>query len=207
MSDDQTNLALQEFPPVSTGAWEETIRQDLKGQDYAKKLLWQTDEGIAVSPYYRAEDIEGLQIPDALPGEPPYIRGTRTGGDWQILERIESCAPARARTLAIEAIRAGADAVCFTCDGDIRTPDDVSALLKDLPVDSCTVHFAAGERAAGFLDLLAAAFERHQPAAAMCRSLDYDPLGDFDRAAAQLRRVRSMAPQFRPFTIHGHKFH
>ena len=33
---------LQEFPPVSTQSWEEVIRKDLKGADYAKKLIWQT---------------------------------------------------------------------------------------------------------------------------------------------------------------------
>jgi len=46
---------LEEFPPVPTTAWEETIAKDLKGADYEKRLVWKTDEGIAVRPYYRAE--------------------------------------------------------------------------------------------------------------------------------------------------------
>jgi len=49
----------EEFPPISTAEWEATIRADLKGADYAKKLVWQTEEGCAVKPYYRREDLPG----------------------------------------------------------------------------------------------------------------------------------------------------
>ena len=44
-----------EFPPVATEQWENTIVKDLKGADYNKKLVWKTDEGFSVRPYYRAE--------------------------------------------------------------------------------------------------------------------------------------------------------
>lgn len=46
---------LEDFPPVSTAEWEEAIRKDLKGADYEKRLVWKTEEGLAVRPYYRAE--------------------------------------------------------------------------------------------------------------------------------------------------------
>jgi methylmalonyl-CoA mutase len=45
------------FPPVPTSAWEARIRRDLKGADYDQRLVWNTDEGIAIRPYYRSEDI------------------------------------------------------------------------------------------------------------------------------------------------------
>ncbi|HSK08647.1 MAG TPA: methylmalonyl-CoA mutase [Vicinamibacterales bacterium] len=48
---------IEDFPPVPTAAWEEAIARDLKGADYDKRLVWKTDEGIAVRPYYRAEHI------------------------------------------------------------------------------------------------------------------------------------------------------
>jgi methylmalonyl-CoA mutase len=47
---------LDEFGPVPTSSWEAAIVKDLKGGDYEKKLVWKTDEGIAVRPYYRAGD-------------------------------------------------------------------------------------------------------------------------------------------------------
>ena len=67
---------LQDFPTVSTEAWDAAIRFDLKGEDYNKKLVWNSDEGIAVRPYYRSEDIKNL-VPQigAIPGAFPYVRG------------------------------------------------------------------------------------------------------------------------------------
>ena len=56
----------EEFPPVSTAEWEAVINADLKGADYEKKLVWKTEEGISVKPYYRAEDIASLK-PFAFP--------------------------------------------------------------------------------------------------------------------------------------------
>ena len=51
-----------EFPPVSTEQWEEVITADLKGADYERKLVWRTGEGFSVRPYYRAENLEGIQF-------------------------------------------------------------------------------------------------------------------------------------------------
>lgn len=60
---------MQEFPPVPTEEWEAAIRADLKGADYDKKLVWRTEDGIDVKPYYRAEDTAGLsQFPFAPRG-------------------------------------------------------------------------------------------------------------------------------------------
>jgi methylmalonyl-CoA mutase len=50
----------EEFPPVSTAEWEAVIHADLKGADYEKKLVWRTEEGIAVKPYYRKEDLPAV---------------------------------------------------------------------------------------------------------------------------------------------------
>jgi methylmalonyl-CoA mutase len=59
----------EEFPPISTGEWEAAIRADLKGADYDKKLIWHTDEGIAVRPYYRREDLPGTAGQARFAGE------------------------------------------------------------------------------------------------------------------------------------------
>ena len=66
-----------DFPPVPTAAWEAAIRADLKGADYEKKLVWRTEEGLAVRPYYRAEDAAGL-APLPLP-RPWSLLGDRPG--------------------------------------------------------------------------------------------------------------------------------
>ena len=68
-------LSLGEFPPTPTAEWEAAIRADLKGADYEKKLVWRTEEGLAVRPYYRREDV-GFAADEPAPGEFPFVRGT-----------------------------------------------------------------------------------------------------------------------------------
>jgi methylmalonyl-CoA mutase len=69
-----------EFPPVSNEEWEAAIQADLKGADYEKKLVWKTEEGIAVRPYYRSGDASPA---DLAPGEFPFTRG---GAGWTIAQ-------------------------------------------------------------------------------------------------------------------------
>ena len=74
-----------DFPPVSTEEWEAAIARDLKGADYEKKLVWRTEEGLAIRPYYRKEALGGLggQLL-AAPGHFPFVRGT--GRTWEIAQ-------------------------------------------------------------------------------------------------------------------------
>jgi methylmalonyl-CoA mutase len=74
-----------EFPPTSTAEWDAVVRQDLKGADYEKKLVWRTDEGIAVKPFYRREDLAGLDAQTAAaPGAFPFVRGDTAA--WQAVD-------------------------------------------------------------------------------------------------------------------------
>ena len=51
-------------------------------------LNWKTPEGIEVKPLYTAEDIEGLECVNTIPGIPPYVRGPMAtmyaGRPWTI---------------------------------------------------------------------------------------------------------------------------
>ncbi|MEK7820961.1 MAG: methylmalonyl-CoA mutase family protein, partial [Pseudomonadota bacterium] len=57
-------------------AWARLAAADLKGQS-PDGLTWQTPEGIAVKPFYAADDLEGLEAVRGLPGVAPYRRGVR----------------------------------------------------------------------------------------------------------------------------------
>jgi len=45
-----------EFIGTSSAAWKQKIQVDLKGADYNETLLWKTNEGITVKPFYSKED-------------------------------------------------------------------------------------------------------------------------------------------------------
>jgi methylmalonyl-CoA mutase len=67
--------------------WTETAEKQMKGKSI-ETLEWMTPEGIKVKPLYTAEDIEGMESANTLPGMAPYVRGPMatmyTGRPWTI---------------------------------------------------------------------------------------------------------------------------
>jgi len=67
--------------------WIDLATKELRGKPL-ESLDWKTPEGIAVKPVYTAEDIEGLEHVNTLPGMPPYVRGPKAtmyaGRPWTI---------------------------------------------------------------------------------------------------------------------------
>ncbi|MEK7720524.1 MAG: methylmalonyl-CoA mutase family protein, partial [Bacteroidota bacterium] len=99
---------LSEFPPISTATWEEQINIDLKGKEYEKSLIWKTNEGFNVHPYYRAENIEALDFPESFPGEYPFVRGkSASGNQWLIRQDILVTDTASANKKALEILNKG----------------------------------------------------------------------------------------------------
>jgi methylmalonyl-CoA mutase len=125
-----------EFPPVATAEWEAVIQRDLKGADYEKKLVWRTDEGIPVRPYYRQENIAGLEGQTrTAPGQFPFVRGA--GADWEVAADF-TCAAGAIR--ADELHEAGANAVQELAYALAAGVERLAKLAESEPVDQ-----AAGE--------------------------------------------------------------
>src|SRR3954451_9410191 len=61
---------------VSYERWRELAGKELKGAD-ADALVWHTPEGLDVKPLYTADDLDGLETVDQLPGVEPFVRGPR----------------------------------------------------------------------------------------------------------------------------------
>jgi methylmalonyl-CoA mutase len=100
------------FQPTSTEDWKAKIIADLKGADFDKKLVWRTNEGFNVQPFYRLEDVKDLPTLNSLPGEYPYVRGTRDNNDWLIRQDFRGTAE-EINNEARHAIDRGADAIGF----------------------------------------------------------------------------------------------
>jgi methylmalonyl-CoA mutase len=191
-----SDYLLQEFPPVSTESWEEVIRRDLKGADYANKLIWQTAEGLAVKPYYRAEDIVGLEYPDAVPGTFPYARSDRSTGDWRIREEIDMADPEEANRAAHSAVLAGAGEIAYL-NTHFENASDLEMLLAGL--EEIPVHFE-NVREPQLRLLMERLIKRHRLSLI---STGWNPLTNLEFAAEVIAAVPSALV---PFTIHGEKF-
>lgn len=66
--------------------WKALAERELKASP--ETITWQTPEGIAVKPLYTADDLEGIDHLDSLPGLAPFVRGPRAtmyaGRPWTI---------------------------------------------------------------------------------------------------------------------------
>ena len=66
-----------EFAPVSRQEWLDKITVDLKGADFNKKLVWRTNEGFSVQPFYLREDVETSRRPPPCPDATRSYAATR----------------------------------------------------------------------------------------------------------------------------------
>ncbi|MDR1763916.1 MAG: methylmalonyl-CoA mutase small subunit [Dysgonamonadaceae bacterium] len=138
---EKTKKLFAEFPPVSTEQWMEKITADLKGADFAKKLVWKTGEGFEVQPFYRAENIKDLKTTDTLPGKFPYVRGAKKDNEWFVCQDIEVKNIAEANTKALDVLNRGVDSLGFIIPSELVSKENIAALLKDIQPECVELNF------------------------------------------------------------------
>ncbi len=129
-----------EFPEVSTSTWEEVINKDLKGADYARKLVWRTAEGFNVRPYYRAEDLAGIEFLGSKAGEFPFVRGIGKKNKWRVHQTIAVNCVTEASAEAQEILKKGVDSVGF-CLSAALTAEELDTLLSGIDLTQTEVVF------------------------------------------------------------------
>jgi len=139
----------EQFPPVSTKEWMDKINTDLKGADFIKKLVWKTNEGFEVKPFYRSEDIDGLPYISVLPGDFPYIRGTRNNGNsWLIRQNIDVEDYKLVNKKALDILMKGVDSLGFVIkDPESISEKNIETLLKGIHFESVELNFLSNGKA------------------------------------------------------------
>ncbi|MBD5197366.1 MAG: methylmalonyl-CoA mutase small subunit [Bacteroidales bacterium] len=127
------------FSPVTTEEWKAKITADLKGADFDKKLVWRTNEGFNVQPFYRKEDIEGLSTIGSLPGEFPYVRGTRDNNDWLIRQEVAGETAEELNAHARHILDKGAESIGITLRHG-KADMDLAVILKDIDLKKVEVN-------------------------------------------------------------------
>ena len=220
--DNSLNLK-DEFPPVTTAEWSEVIRKDLEGAE-PSKLMWKTEEGVTVQPFYRAEDLKDLELQlDSAPGAFPYVRGTGATNDWSIRQTIDVADPAQANAAARQALAAGAESIAFEVLPEgaslrgvaVQSAEDMRLLLGGLK--GAPLSFRAHQAAPAILALYLAELK---DAAGVSGSMDFDPLGDllldgasartpeqiFGDAAEVLKFASRQAPLLRTLAVRASQY-
>lgn len=136
-----------EFQAPTTQEWLDKIQVDLKGADFQKRLVWKTQEGFNVQPFYRREDVEKLQTPDALPGEFPFVRGNKKHDNtWYIRQEIDACDAASANAKAKDVLNKGIDSLSFHIPGSSVSKEFVEQLLDGIYCDCIELNFNTCKR-------------------------------------------------------------
>ena len=173
MSNNKEKL-FTEFQAPTKQEWLDKIEVDLKGADFQKRLVWRTNEGFNVQPFYRLEDLKDLKTPDALPGEFPFVRGNKKdNNEWYVRQNIvvnvakdatsEATlkAAAEANKKALDILMKGVDSIGFKLGHAELSAEFIETLLKDIRLDCVEVSYRACLRHAMQLaDLLVAYIEK-----------------------------------------------
>ncbi len=151
-----------EFQAPTTQEWLDKIEVDLKGADFQKKLVWRTNEGFNVQPFYRREDLAKLKTPDALPGEFPFVRGNKKdSNEWYVRQNIKVDDPVEANKKALDILNKGIDSIGFRFGGDMVSPSFIETLLKDIRLDIVEVSYRTCPRhAVELAEILVKYFEK-----------------------------------------------
>ena len=136
-----------EFTAPTTQEWLDKIEVDLKGADFQKRLVWRTNEGFNVQPFYRREDLANLKTPDALPGEFPFVRGNKKDSNvWYVRQNIEVTDAKEANKKALDILNKGVDSLGFKLPGKMVSKETVETLLDGILCDIVEVNFATCPR-------------------------------------------------------------
>ncbi len=205
-----------EFPPISAEAWVEKITADLKGASFEKRLIWRTNEGFDVNPFYRREDIQELKTTTSLPNEYPYVRSTRMNNEWLVRQDIvvgENVAEANEK--ALDLLNKGVDSLGFSLKKIHINAEALAALLKGIEPTAVELNFSCCiTRAAELLPLIAAYFNSVGADVTKCRgSVSYDPFKkqlvrgvsnpDWVKMAAEVMEAAKGLPAFRVLNVNA----
>jgi methylmalonyl-CoA mutase len=212
----------EQFPPVTTKEWMDKITSDLKGADFDKKLVWKTNEGFEVKPFYRKEDTENLPFIDSQPGEFPYIRGTRKDGNsWLIRQNIEVSDYSAANKKALDILMKGVDSLGFVIeDPDSINEKNIDTLLTGIHFESVEINFLSNGKAKELLENIKIAFRKSGADLSKVNgSIEADPLGrlmvngtlciqvesGLDYLASLTEKASSL-PHFKTIRVNGSNF-
>ncbi len=183
---ENNNKLFQEFPSVSTEDWKAKITADLKGADFDRKLVWRTNDGFAVQPFYRLEDVEKLNYLNTLPGEFPFVRGVKTNSnDWYVRQNISVGTDyAAANKKALEVLNKGVTSLGFVFEAPCAVSgfkaEDLNVLFKDICLEAIEVNLVPVCCGRAYAEALAAYVDKCKcDNSKVNASVTMDPLGKY----------------------------
>ena len=168
-----------EFTAPTRQEWLDKIEVDLKGADFQKRMVWRTNEGFNVQPFYRREDLQELKAVDSLPGEFPFVRGNKKDNNlWFVRQDIDVDDAKAANAKALDILNKGVDSLGFKISGKDVSADFIATLLDGILPQYVELNFSTCQRhCVELAEILVAYFkEKQYPLADLKGSIDFDPI-------------------------------
>ena len=139
-----------EFDAVTDDEWLAATEKSLRGRPF-ETLVTKTYEGLEIHPLTSANDLADIAHVDTLPGQFPFVRGTRAAGyrahPWLIAQEIDIADPTRFNRALREALANGQTAIFLSAKNNFDSVDDISAAFADVALESLPLLLAGEERA------------------------------------------------------------
>ena len=212
---DSKEKLFSDFLPVSTEKWMEKITADLKGADFEKKLVWKTNEGFKVKPFYRQEDLQNLKTTEGLPGEFPYLRGTKKDNTWFVRQDIKVDNAKDANAKALDVLMKGVDSIGFTIKAKDLSADYIETLLNEICAECVELNFSTCQgHTVELAKLLVAYYQKKgYDLTKLQGSVNYDPMNkmmkkgkdvsDFVATAKELIETLAPLPLYRCINVNA----
>ncbi|MCD2183989.1 methylmalonyl-CoA mutase [Rhizobium sp. GN54] len=169
-------------------------------------ITWQTPEGIAVKPLYTADDLEGIDHLDSMPGLAPFVRGPRAtmyaGRPWTIRQYAGFSTAEESNAFYRKNLAAGQKGLSVAFDlathrgydsdhprvlGDvgkagvaIDSVEDMKILFDGIPLDEMSVSMTMNGAVIPILaSFIVAGEEQGVPRAALSGTIQNDILKEF----------------------------
>ena len=213
----------EEFPPVSTEAWEAKIREDLGDADLDSVLDWESLEGVSLPAFRHRDEMPSLPHLPETGDTPPLARRTTPANAWRLRQDLTHPDPETAHDHALTALEGGCTDLGLGADPfgaehrglSVRSPDDLRTVLRDLPLDDVRLHLGRGPAAVVTYAALREALPgdpfalsaggtmAYDPVAALATGAMTDQTTALDWAGALLERtpspVRPLCVDLRPY--------
>ena len=168
-----------EFQAPTTQEWMDKIQVDLKGADFQKRMVWRTNEGFDVMPFYRREDLADLKAVNSLPGEFPFVRGNKKDNNiWYVRQEINVDCPKAANEKALDILNKGVDSIGFKIAGKDVSKDFIATLLNGILPQYVELNFNTCQRhCVELAEILVDYFkENGYPLSELKGSINFDPI-------------------------------
>ena len=187
-----------EFKAPTRQEWLDKIQVDLKGADFNKRLVWRTNEGFDIPPFYLREDVLKLDTPEALPGEYPYVRGNKKDTNkWYVRQDILADDAKSANIKAMDILTRGVDSVGFKIPGDCVNADFIATLLEGIDCENVELNFNTCKRHTLELAKILVSYfcKKGYDKTKINGSLDWDPMEKVVMNGRDVTPLLSFAPQ------------